>query len=124
MLFFALLPVPLLLANWSYNALWGLCNALLGSWFIVANVLVFVGERRDRALRRATTVRIITPLLYTLTVVGLVMGIALWLSAFDFIVRRGQAVFVLGLLMLLLFAALEFLFFIGLMSQQGNESNL
>jgi len=86
--------------------------------------LVFVGERRDRALRRATTVRIITPLLYTLTVVGLVMGIALWLSAFDFIVRRGQAVFVLGLLMLLLFAALEFLFFIGLMSQQGNESNL
>ena len=123
-LFFALLPVPLLLANWSYNALWGLCNALLGSWFIVANVLVFVGERRDRALRRATTVRIITPLLYTLTVVGLVMGIALWLSAFDFIVRRGQAVFVLGLLMLLLFAALEFLFFIGLMSQQGNESNL
>jgi len=123
-LFFALLPVPLLLANWSHNALWGLCNALLGSWFIVANVLVFVGERRDRALHRATTVRIITPLLYTLTVVGLVMGIALWLSAFDFIVRRGQAVFVLGLLMLLLFAALEFLFFIGLMSQQGNESNL
>ena len=30
-LFFALLPVPLLLANWSHNALWGLCNALLGS---------------------------------------------------------------------------------------------
>jgi hypothetical protein len=51
------------------------------------------------------------------------MGIALWLSAFDFIVRRGQTVFVLGLLLLLVFAALEFLFFIGLMSQQGDKSN-
>jgi hypothetical protein len=52
------------------------------------------------------------------------MGIALWLSVFDFIVRRGQAVFVLGLLMLLVFAVLEFLFFIGLMSHQGNESTV
>jgi hypothetical protein len=39
----------------------------------------------------------------------------------DLIVRRGQAVFVLGLIMLLAFAALEFLFFIGLMSQQGRR---
>jgi hypothetical protein len=39
----------------------------------------------------------------------------------DLIVRRGQAVFVLGLIMLLTFAALEFLFFIGLMSQQGRR---
>lgn len=122
-LFFSLLPVPLMLANWSQDTLWSVCNSLLGSWFIVANILVFVGERRDRALSRPTTVRIITPLLYALTVVGLVMGIALWLSAFDFIVHRGEAVFVLGLLMLLVFAALEFLFFIGLMSQEGNQPN-
>jgi hypothetical protein len=107
-LFFSLLPVPLSLANWPHDALWGLCNALLGSWFITADVLAFLGARRDRALRQATTVRIITPLLYTISVVALVTGIALWLSAFDFIVRCGQAVFVLGLLMLLVFAALEF----------------
>jgi hypothetical protein len=80
-------------------------------------VLAFLGAHRDRASRQTTNVRIITPLLYTISVVAAVMGIALWLSAFDFVVRRGQAVFVLGLLMLLVFAALEFLFFIGLMSQ-------
>jgi hypothetical protein len=49
------------------------------------------------------------------------MAVALWLSAFDYIVRRGQAIFVLGLIMLLMYAALEFLFFIGLMSQQGRH---
>ena len=37
-LFFSLLPFPLALANWSYDALWGLCNALLGSWFIIGDV--------------------------------------------------------------------------------------
>jgi hypothetical protein len=35
------------------------------------------------------------------------------------LVRRGQAIFVIGLIVLLMYAALEFLFFIGLMSQQG-----
>jgi hypothetical protein len=33
------------------------------------------------------------------------MAGALWLSAFDCIVRRGQAIFVLGLIVLLLAAA-------------------
>ena len=36
-------------------------------------------------------------------------------------VRRGQAIFVLGLIVLLMYAAVEFLFFIGLMSQQGRH---
>jgi hypothetical protein len=49
------------------------------------------------------------------------MAVALWLSAFDCIVRRGQAIFVLGLIVLLMYAALEFLFFIGLMSQQSRH---
>jgi hypothetical protein len=60
-------------------------------------------------------------MLIGLCIVALAMGVALWLSACDFIVRRGQAVFVLGLMILLLFAALEFLFFIGLMSQPGRD---
>jgi hypothetical protein len=35
--------------------------------------------------------------------------------------RPGQAAFVLGLIPLLAFAAVEFLFFIGLMSQRGRD---
>jgi hypothetical protein len=55
----------------------------------------------------------IASILYGVFIVALVMDVALWLSAFDLIVRRGQAVFVLGLVTLLAFAAVEFLFFIG-----------
>jgi hypothetical protein len=72
-------------------------------------------------LRQQTTVPVVTPILIGLSIVALVMGVALCLSACDFIVRRGQAVFVFGLIMLLAFAALEFLFFICLMSQQGRR---
>ena len=130
-LFFSLLPVPLALANWSQDAVWGLCNALLGSWFIVADVLAFLGERKDRMLHKAAIVPVITPVLFGMSVIAPLMAVALWLSAFDCIVRRGQAIFVLGLIMLLMFAALEFLFFIGLPSQeirhvpaQGDAGNL
>jgi hypothetical protein len=49
------------------------------------------------------------------------MAVALWLSAFDCIVRRGQAIFVLGLIGPLMYAAVEFLFLIGLMSQRGRH---
>jgi hypothetical protein len=49
------------------------------------------------------------------------MGIALWLSALDLLVARGQAAYVLGLIALLAFAAVEFLFFIGLLSRQGRD---
>jgi hypothetical protein len=51
-LIFALLPFPLALANWSPVARWGFCNALLGSWFIVGDVLALRGERRDRERKR------------------------------------------------------------------------
>lgn len=37
---------------------------------------------------------------------------------------RGQAVYVLGLIVLLAFASVEFLFFIGLMSWQGREESI
>ena len=55
---------------------------------------------------------------------AIVMGAALWLSVFDLVVHRGEAVFVFGLITLLGFAALEFLFFIGLVSQQGRNKEL
>jgi hypothetical protein len=114
---FAFLPIPLTLASWSPDAVWGLCNALLGSLFIVVDLLVFQGERRDRAARQLVTVPVITPLLVGMSIVAFVMGLALWLSALDLIVGRGQAIYVLGLILMIAFAALEFLFFIGLMAR-------
>ena len=122
-LFFSLLPFPLALANWSQDALWGLCNALLGSWFIIGDVLALRGERRDRVAQQLITVPVITPILYVMSIGALAMGIALWLSVVDLLVPRGQAVYVLGLIALLAFAALEFLFFIGLVSRSASDTD-
>ena len=49
------------------------------------------------------------------------MGVALWLSAGDLGVPRGQAMYVFGLIVLLAFAAVEFLFFIGLTARQETD---
>ena len=118
---FAFLPIPLALANWSSDAIWGLCNALLGSCLIIVDLLVLQGERRDRAAKQLVTVPVITPLLYVMSLIGFVMGLALWLSVWDFVVQRGQAVYVLGLILMIAFAAMEFLFFIGLMVRQHGD---
>lgn len=120
-LLFSLLPIPLALANWSQDAIWGFCNALLGLWFITVDLLVFRAEVRDRARRQLITVPVISPILYALMIVAIGVGIALLLSAWNLIVPRGQAIYMLGLIVLLAFAALEFMFFIGLMSRQGSE---
>jgi hypothetical protein len=121
-LFFSLLPFPMAIANWSHDAIWGFCNALLGSWFIVGDLLALRGERRDRLAQQLVTVPVITPMLYVVVIVALVMGIALWLSALDLLISRGQAVYVLGLIVLLAFAAVEFLFFIGLVSRTSSDT--
>ena len=63
----------------------------------------------------------ITPALYGIYVAALVMGIVLLLSVLGFFVPRSQAVYVLGLIVLLAFAAVEFMYFIGLMSQQDGD---
>jgi hypothetical protein len=122
-LLFSLLPFPLAIANWSNDALWGFCNALLGSWFIVGNLLALFGERRDRLAQQLITVPVITPIFYVVIVVAFAMGIALWLSALDLLVPRGQAIYVLGLIALLAFAAVEFLFFIGLVSRRPDDTD-
>ncbi len=120
-LFFALLPLPMSLANWSTDVIWGVCNALLGTWFLVGFSLALRGERRDRAAKQWITVPVITPALYGIYVAALVMGIVLLLSVLGFFVPRSQAVYVLGLIVLLAFAAVEFMYFIGLMSQQDGD---
>ena len=116
--FLALLPPPLALFNWSPDTLWAVCSALLGSWLIIGNLLALWGERRDRAANQWITIPVVTPIIYGMQLVALVMGIVLWLSVWDLVAPRGQAIFVLGLIVLLAFATVEFLFFIGLMSQQ------
>jgi hypothetical protein len=118
---FALLPVPLLLAGWSPEAIWAFCSALLGVWIIVADVLAIRGEYNDRKAREPVMIPLVTPILYGLSVVAAVMGAALLLSAFDFLVPRGQAIYVLGLIVLLGFGALEFLFFVGRASLRAEE---
>ena len=115
--FLALLPLPLVLANWSPDLVWDLGSALLGSWFIVGNMLALWGELRDRAAKRWITIPVVTPILYFIQLLALVLGIVLWLSVWDLLVSGGQAIYVLGLIVLLAFAAVEFMFFIGLMSQ-------
>jgi hypothetical protein len=122
-LFFSLLPFPLALANWSSEALWGLCNALLGSWFLIGDVLALRGERKDRIAQQLITVPVITRVLYVMSIGALAVGTTLWLSALDLLVARGQAVYVLGLIALLAFAALEFLFFIGLVSRRSSDTD-
>jgi hypothetical protein len=122
-LFFSLLPFPLAIANWSDAALWGFCNALLGTWFIVGDVLALRGERRDRVAQQLITVPVITPIFYVIVMVALAMGVVLWLSALDLLVPRGQAVYVLGLIALLAFAAVEFLFFIALVSRSSSDTD-
>ena len=120
--FFALLPVPMALAGWSDDTIWTICSSLLGSWFIVGLLLALAGEWRERRAGQLTTVPLITPvILYGVSAVALAMGIVLGLSAWDFGLARGQALYVVGLMVLLAIAAVEFLFFISLMSQQGND---
>lgn len=119
-LFFSLLPLPMDLANWSDDTIWTICNALLGSWFIIGNLLALRGERSERQTKQLITIPIITRLLYLVVIVAFVLGIALWLSAFNLIVPRGQAVYVLGLISLLAFGSIEFLFFVRPASQQAN----
>ena len=119
--FFSLLPIPLNLAGWPDDVIWGVFNALLGTWFIVGVVLALRGELRDRAMQQLLRVPASTLILYILTPISFAMGVALWLSAVDVVAPRGQAVYVLGLITLLAFAAVEFLFFIALLSREAKE---
>ncbi len=145
---FALLPLPLALAEWSQDALWALCSALLGAWFLAGGILALRGEIQDRAKRQWVAARWFNAVVYCVNLAALVMGVLLWLSisdliviaaigVFDFLgltsgqgagpagplVPRGQALYVTGLIALLAFAAVEFLYFVGLMSQSRKGSS-
>jgi hypothetical protein len=120
-LFLALLPIPLSLANWSPEAIWGLCSALLGSWFLIGDWLAVRGEFADRAEQHSGTNPLNAPIRFGIYLVALLMGIVLWLSALGVLAPAGQALYVLGLMVLLAIAAIEFVFFVSLMLQQGSD---
>jgi hypothetical protein len=121
-LLFSLLPVPLSLFGWSASLIWSVCPALLGTWFFLGSGLAIRGDRADRARGISVSVPAFTPILSAVVVGSIVMGAALWLSVFDLGVPRGQGIYVLGLILLVAYAAVEFLFFIGLMSQRNPDS--
>jgi len=116
----SLLPVPLALANWSHDVLWSFCSALLGSYYLIAVLLVVRSEIRERSTGQVVTVPVITVVFRVIALVALALGVTLWLSVFG-LVPRGQALYVLGLIVLLAAAAVEFCFFIGLMAQQTRQ---
>ncbi len=51
-----------------------------------------LGERRDKTKGQVTNIPVIPPVLYVVTAMAIVMGVALWLSVFDLVVHRGEAV--------------------------------
>ena len=59
---------------------------------MAGGALALLGERKDRVLRQVTIVPVITPVLYCMSAIAPLMAVALCLSAFDCIVRRGQAI--------------------------------
>jgi hypothetical protein len=120
-LFLALLPVPLSLAGWSGDAIWSFCSALLGTWFLVGDLLAVRGEFKDRAEQPSGPNPLSAPLRFGIYLAALAMGIVLWLSVIGALAHAGQALYVLGLMVLLAIAAIEFVFFVGLMLHQGME---
>ena len=121
-LLFALLPFPMSLANWSQDTIWAIGNSLLGTWFFIGNVLAVRGDIRDRRLHRESGVRFASPALFLIYAGALLMSVGMWLSALDIGLQRGQAMYVFGLVVLLGFAAFEFLYFIGLMAKEDAHS--
>jgi len=111
-LFLSLLPVALSLTDRTPDTIWAVCSVLLGSWFLLGNLFAVGGEIRDRQDAKATPHPITFPVRLAIYSVALLMGIVLWLSAWNVGFERGQFLFVVGLMTLLAFAAVEFLYFV------------
>lgn len=121
-LFLALLPIVLSLGSWSEDAIWHTCNALLGSWFLIGDILAVRGEVRDRAETSSGPEPLKDPIRYGIYVVALLMGLFLWLGVLSPLILAGQMLYVIGLMLLLAFAAAEFLFFINLLLLRGKDA--
>lgn len=119
-IFFSLLPVPLMLAGLTHDQLWATSSVLFGAWFFLATGIALFGEVKDRRAGRSSAVTFVTTMLNVLSVPAVLMGIALWLSAAG-VLPRGQAIYVFGLLLLLATGALEFMFFVARASSKPEK---
>ena len=97
------------------------CLARPVTWFFIGTVLALLGQRKDHVTGRSSTVPVFSVIIYGISVIAIAMGTVLWLSVWDIGVPLGQALYVVGLMVLLAFAAIEFLFFIALMSRKGSK---
>lgn len=111
--FLSFLPVLLFLGGVAEEMIWAICSIMLGAWFVLGNFLGFRDNRRRHVIKRVSRVPLIAFLFNIVMVVALIVAACLWLSAFDVLIPRGQAVYVGGLVVLMAFAVIEFLFFIG-----------
>jgi hypothetical protein len=113
---FSLLPIPLFLWGLPEHVIWTICSPLMAAYFLGGGAIALQSVRRHP--REFEQVRPIFPWLYriqwTSVPVAALMAMVLLLSAADVLVPRGQALYVLGLLVLLLFAGNQFVFFVVL----------
>jgi hypothetical protein len=110
---FSLLPVVLNLSGLGLDGVWGVSAALFGTWLWLATAIAVRGEFKDGQAGRYRSISFVTPLLNLLSVASVVAGALLWLSAFDWVIPRGQGIYLVALLLLLCIAALEFMYFVG-----------
>jgi len=110
---FSLLPIPLLLWGLPESTIWSVCSPLMAAWFLggdVAAIRFALRHRREFANREIPSWFWHTQ--WATVPVAAFMGIVMLLSATDLLIPRGQAPYVLGLLVLLVFAGIQFAFFV------------
>ena len=110
---FSLLPIPLLLWGLSESTIWIVCSPLMAAWFFGGDVVAihFVRHHPDEFQWDRAPVWF-GNIQWSILAVAAAMGIVLVLSAADLLIPRGQAPYVLGLLLLLVFSGIEFAYFI------------
>jgi hypothetical protein len=117
---YSLLPIPLLIWGLPAATIWTLCSLLMAAYFLGGDVFAirFTLRHRQEFARRE-----VPPGLYlsqwALLPVATLMGIVMLLSAADLLIPRGQAPYVLGLTVLLVFAGIQFACFAVLGRQTG-----
>ena len=110
---FSLLPIPLLLWGLSESTVWSVCNPLMAAWFFGGIVAAFYFRRRQPGeFWRVSAPAWFDNIQWSSLAVAAAMGIVLLLSAADVFVARGQAPYVLGLLLLLVFSGIQFAYFV------------
>jgi hypothetical protein len=90
---------------------------------IAATIIALRGEVLDHQRGQLVTVPIVTGALNALSAITLLLAAGLLLSVFDVLGMRGQAIYVLGLMIMLAFAGLEFMFFIGRSSPEESSKD-